>query len=363
MQTKASLERVWLASARAQTVNDLAVSAVPDLLALFDASLVEYFRFDNHGGMQGVSVPGADALVSRYSADYVSTDPVHAAKLQLTGPIMVPTRHVTRKAFVASAAYADIYKPAHIAHMMIAHLAPADGDGDGLGVVIARSAHKGDFTSSSAQAMRRLFPTLVTAAHRLKREQATEVQMQGITGVLEHLSQRSAVALLDRQGTIVWQSNLATRYSDVLESTGVIVTAARQLCGAPQGGLDLDRAPLHHAFATESRSVTATLEVLPVADAAGPFILVTFKDDSDSYALEQWASVYGLTKMERTVAAELARGFSNIEIGRSLFISPATVRTHVEHLLKKLRVASRLQVLVKMQSEVGKGTARPPAFD
>ncbi len=50
-----------------------------------------------------------------------------------------------------------------------------------------------------------------------------------------------------------------------------------------------------------------------------------------------------LTQREIEVAAWLARGLGNQQIGERLCISEATVRTHVSHLLKKLGLANRVE--------------------
>jgi DNA-binding NarL/FixJ family response regulator len=54
----------------------------------------------------------------------------------------------------------------------------------------------------------------------------------------------------------------------------------------------------------------------------------------------------GLTEREREVLTAMARGLSNTEIGRALFISEGTVRTHLNRILTKLQVRDRLQAVV-----------------
>jgi DNA-binding NarL/FixJ family response regulator len=53
-----------------------------------------------------------------------------------------------------------------------------------------------------------------------------------------------------------------------------------------------------------------------------------------------------LTERERQVLVEVAHGRSNSEIAGRLYLSDATIKTHVGHILAKLGLRDRVQVVV-----------------
>ena len=85
--------------------------------------------------------------------------------------------------------------------------------------------------------------------------------------------------------------------------------------------------------------------VARLADEAGPLTLIL-----DQVVLMSEEPMRGLSKRERQILLLLAEGMSNEEIGKQLFISPATARTHVRAMMVKLGAENRVTAVALAQA-------------
>lgn len=136
---------------------------------------------------------------------------------------------------------------------------------------------------------------------------------------------------------------------------GGIEVARRLATSAPNTAVILYTAYGDRALLTEALDAGArgfVLKEAPLADLARAIELVarggTYVDPvlAGFLASVQTADkLPALTQRERDVLRLLADGFSNEEIGKRLFISPETVRTHVRKAMGKLDADTRTQAV------------------
>ena len=63
--------------------------------------------------------------------------------------------------------------------------------------------------------------------------------------------------------------------------------------------------------------------------------------------------IHSLSSREREILTHIARGASNKEVARDLGIAEATVKIHVQHILRKLNLSSRVQAAVYLTGRPG----------
>jgi two-component system nitrate/nitrite response regulator NarL len=63
--------------------------------------------------------------------------------------------------------------------------------------------------------------------------------------------------------------------------------------------------------------------------------------------------IHSLSPREREILGRIAKGASNKEVARDLNIAEATVKIHVQHILRKLNLSSRVQAAVYLAGRSG----------
>jgi len=176
------------------------------------------------------------------------------------------------------------------------------------------------------------------------------------------LALRAAAGLLERFGDGVCFVSLAP-----LADPALVPSAIAQALGLQEGG-GRPLLPSLQAFLRDKRLLLVLDNCEHVADAAAaeawragqalslpeavavvlstadPPPPVVQGQDRATHPRPGPAPTMGLTSREQEVAALIARGLSNRQIGEALFITPGTAATHVAHILAKLNVTSRAQI-------------------
>ncbi len=156
-------------------------------------------------------------------------------------------------------------------------------------------------------------------------------------------------------------AKIQTRKPDVavvdlrMPRVGGIETARQVARTTPETAVILYTAYGDRALLTEAIDAGArgfVLKEAPLADLVRAVRIVaeggTYVDPVLAGALataDATAKLPDLTQRERDVLRLLADGMSNEEIGKELFISPETVRTHVRKAMEKLDADTRTQAV------------------
>jgi DNA-binding NarL/FixJ family response regulator len=103
-----------------------------------------------------------------------------------------------------------------------------------------------------------------------------------------------------------------------------------------------------------TRVVLRIVEGVLAGEAAIPRLLLpkVLRQLIDGQRAGSASALARLSPRERQVLALLGRGWSNRQIGNELFISPHTVRTHVQNILEKLELHSRLEAATYAMREL-----------
>jgi DNA-binding CsgD family transcriptional regulator len=82
--------------------------------------------------------------------------------------------------------------------------------------------------------------------------------------------------------------------------------------------------------------------------ALRPYLTAILRGADAGVVAHELRDAFGLTGREGEVLGLVARGRSNREVAGTLFLSPSTVRKHLEHIYAKLGVRTRTQAVARV---------------
>ena len=96
---------------------------------------------------------------------------------------------------------------------------------------------------------------------------------------------------------------------------------------------------------------------LDLNGAGAPLGLVLSKNSSADKVLmdlrRESIERFGLTYREAEILHLVAQGYTNKEVAARLYVSPLTVRTHLEHIYEKLGVGNRTEAVARVLGTSG----------
>jgi DNA-binding NarL/FixJ family response regulator len=184
-------------------------------------------------------------------------------------------------------------------------------------------------------------PAMLTAIADTLERSGVEIvgrASDGQEALVQIEAQRPRVAIVDVRMPRLSGIEVATKSAVVAPNTSIIFYTAygdrallSEALDVGARGFVLKEAPLPDLVRAVERVAAGDAYVDPVL--AG--ILVSAQSEK----------IPALTQREREVLRLLADGLSNEEIGKRLFISPETVRTHVRKAMAKLEADTRTQAV------------------
>jgi len=130
---------------------------------------------------------------------------------------------------------------------------------------------------------------------------------------------------------------------DVQYDFGVRITSA------PGRGVDLSCTRSGGDFSEQEKDLL---------DALRPYLVRILQRAESGAMAETLRRRFGMSRREAEVLALITRGKTNAETAAALFISPGTVRKHLEHVYAKLGVATRTQAAMRALEACLEGPAQ-----
>ncbi|MCA9552158.1 MAG: helix-turn-helix transcriptional regulator [Myxococcales bacterium] len=343
----ATRNRIVRAAATLESLDKVGEALLPALATATHASLVFAYRGLPDGqGVRAYLPADTPDLVTDYFREYAHDCPLHRVKEKVGGAVVPTTALYGLKALKKTRVYNELWRPWGLDH----HLAlrfddprrSAQSELNVLGLMINRDVRRGEYSDEELRRMSGLSAQLEGALARAARLDLLESRVAALEAALQEPPGQAKV-VLDADAQVLHAStspDAAAVVARLRARHHPVRQAARRLLSRR------DDEPLALEQVVEGapgERWRASLALREDGWRGRPLVVVSLVAVGTPPG---WSSL-GLTRSEQAVLQALVAGQSNAEIGRSLFISPETVRTHLTRIYKKLGVRSRLEAVVK----------------
>jgi len=346
---KGALADVIEASREAVTLGELAEGALDGLRRAFDCSLGCVTHSPQDGVIEILSGTNASVL-QEYHRDWFAADPINRAIRSHDASWIIPaTRLPEWQTMQKHPLYAECAPSKDVRFLLHLLLNQARYlQAGATNVFLCRSKQGQDFGHREILALSQVLPDLETAVQRCRRVAAMNSLSPFLESLLADADGRARLALR-ADGRLIWVSPAARRMLAGHLGRGrslpaALVEKVRQLAGGSANAAELQ------FVAAGAARVRATLQTAQ-ASTGELFVVIGLRSPSGALP-DEFRERFRLTVAEADVLSGLAEGLSNAQIAARRFVSIATVRTHVAHVLSKLGVRSRLQAGVLARGEM-----------
>jgi DNA-binding CsgD family transcriptional regulator len=329
---------VAAASYRLQTLSAVTRDVLPTLAAITGASFAFVHHGPTCGGSRVFTWPTSD-VVDRYIADYVPDCPFEPIKQRMTDSVLPITRFLTRRELSRTAFYTDLLRPNDLEHHVELRFDAATDEDPGTGIILCRGKRAGEFEDDDIATLTTLRPALLAAFHRASLLDTALDRAHALEAILALGGQGAIRLAVDADGNEVHLHPPATQIEPT--ALAILRTAnhplrilardvARGRAMPAEAGVTLK------LFTTADGTLYDADVALATASEGRPLAIVSLTPRKPDTG-------WKLSPAETLVLREIVAGRSNEEIGKRLFISPETVRTHCTRIYRKMGVRSRLE--------------------
>lgn len=333
----------------ASDLQEFRTEALTVLSCLVPADLIGYNEVNLHRRQTVIVTEPAEifsASAMQTWARYMHQHPVcQYMRRSWDGSACKLSDFLTQRQFQRLALYQEFYRPVRIEQQIAIRLdAPAP-------LVIALSAHRHqpDFSERDRLLLNLLHPHLIRAYHSAKAHAQLRHETALLGTTLEGLDR--GVLVLTNTGRVLlmterarewleWYCGESSRHATHLPPDVWRWVTQQQKASIKKEEIPSPRAPL--VLQREGKRL-----VVRLLKGMGAEQLLLLLEEQTKLQPAMLAPL-GLTKRESEILYWVMREKTNIEIGAILGISPLTVRLRLEHIFKKLGVASRTAAAMRV---------------